>query len=57
MSVGRIHHFHIAHEEYSNEIMVKFNRKVREIKDVISQAKYGSEGLACVAGGIVWVRD
>ena len=25
--------------------MAKFNRKVREIKDVISQAKYGTEGL------------
>lgn len=45
MSVGRIHHFRIAHEKYENELMAKFNRKVREIKDMISQSKYGTEGL------------
>ena len=45
MSVGRIHHFRIAHEKYENELMAKFNRKVREIKDMMSQAKYGTEGL------------
>ena len=33
--------------------MAKFNRKVREIKDMISQAKYGTEGLKlCLASFI-----